>query len=33
VTRGMGMRSNLVEAFVAHLHEAHLSPQVVAATS
>ncbi|HEX2887733.1 LysR family transcriptional regulator [Vineibacter terrae] len=31
VTRGTGLRSNLVEAFVAHLHEAHLLPRVVSA--
>lgn len=31
VTRGSGMRSNLVEAFVAHLHEAHTLPTVIAA--
>lgn len=32
VTRGTGLRSNLVEAFIAHLQEAHVAPQVVSAT-
>lgn len=31
VTRGTGRRSNLVEAFVAHLHEAHAAPREGAA--